>query len=474
VYYLQEGNNAQYQIYFGDNILSKKLPDGGIIDIQYLLTNGEAANKANNFTTTAPISGLSSIVVNSQLAASGGNNRETVDQIKFAAPLSLLSQNRAVTKNDYIRLIQQKYPAFEAVNVWGGEENIPPVYGKVFIAAKPKLGFEVTQTEKDFVTQNIIRPISILTVDPEIVDVNYNYLKLEAVVYYDKAKTTKSDSELIVGTKTVMQNYCDINLNQFNSYFRYSGLETAIDAYDKAIISNEVEAFVAKKFRPSLTQTNNYVLDFGMELSRGTNDDNFYSSPDFTILDETDVPRQCFFEEVPSSFSGLESVTISNPGFGYTSTPTIEIIGDGTGAKAVAVVVNGKIVEINVTNPGIGYTSVAIQILGGGGRLASGLGVLQGRYGQVRIAYYKTDATSSQSTKIVLNTNKNNGVVGVIDYQLGMITINDFNPIAVNNSFGDIIVHIRPAIKIIQSKLDKMLVLDADDPTSITVKTVAI
>jgi hypothetical protein len=100
----------------------------------------------------------------------------------------------------------------------------------------------VTQTEKDFVTQNIIRPISILTVDPEIVDVDYNYLKLEAIVYYDKTKTTKSESELIVGTKTVMQNYCNVNLNKFNSYFRYSGLETAVDAYDKAIISNEVEA----------------------------------------------------------------------------------------------------------------------------------------------------------------------------------------------------------------------------------------
>ena len=474
VYYIQEGNNAQYQIYFGDNVLSKKLPDGGIVDIQYLLTNGEAANKSNNFISTTPIDGLSSIIVNSQSAASGGNNRETVEQIKFAAPLSLLSQNRAVTKNDYIRIIQQKYPAFEAVNVWGGEENVPPVFGKVFIAAKPKLGFEVTQTEKDFVTQNIIRPISILTVDPEIVDVDYNYLKLEAVIYYDKAKTTRSDSELIVGAKSVIQSYCNTNLNKFNTYFRYSGLETAIDAYDKAIISNEVEAFVAKKFRPSLTQTNNYVLDFGMELARGTTDDNFYSSPDFTMLDETDVSRQCFFEEVPSSFSGLEAITITNTGFGYTSTPTVTIIGDGTGAKAVAVVVNGKVSSITVTNPGIGYTSVAVQITGGGGRLASGLGVLQGRYGQVRIAYFKTDATSSQSTKIVLNANKNNGVVGVIDYQLGKITINEFNPIAVNNSFGDIIVHIRPSVKIIQSKLDKMLVLDADDPTSITVKTVTI
>jgi hypothetical protein len=474
VYYLQEGKNGRYDVYFGDNIISKKIPDGGIVNLEYLITNGEVANKANNFLSTSAIDGFSTITINSIAAAAGGAPRESVDAIKFSAPLNLLSQNRAVTKNDYIKLIQQKYPSFEAVNVWGGEENDPPIYGKVFVSAKPKLGFEVTDTEKEFVKNTILKPMSILTVTPEIVDIDYNYLKINSTVFYERNKSNLSDSELKAGLKTIIENYCATNLNKFNSYFKYSGLETTVDNYNSAIVSNEIELFVAKKFRPSLNQSDSYILDFGFELNRGTTSDNFYSSPDFTVIDEEGVSRKCFFEEIPSSFTGLESVTITNPGFGYTSTPTVTIVGDGTGATARAVIVNGKLSKVEVLTPGVGYTTAAIQITGGGGNLASASAVLEGRYGKIRISYYKTDEISSQSTKIVINKNRNEGIVGTIDYLLGKITINNFQPTSVNNSFGDIMVHIRPKINIIQSKLNKMLVLDAEDPTSITIKTVII
>lgn len=474
VYYLQEGKNGQYDVYFGDDVLSKKIPDGGVVTLEYLITNADLANKANTFTTSAPIGGFSTIVVNPLSAASGGSPAETVEQIKFAAPLSLLSQNRAVTKNDYIRLIQQKYPAFEAVNVWGGEENDPPIYGKVFISAKPKLGFEITQTEKEFVVQNVLKPISMLTVTPEIVDIDYNYLKIKSTVFYDRNKTTQSDEDFKNSIKTVILNYCNNNLNKFNSYFKYSGLETAVDSYSSSIISNEIDLFVAKKFRPVLGQSDSYVLDFGFELSRGTTNDNFYSSPDFTVVDEEGISRQCFFEEIPSSYTGLESVTITNPGYGYTSTPTVTVVGDGEGAVAVATIVNGKLSKIEVTNPGVGYTTAAIQITGGGGLLGAASAVLEGRYGQIRISYYKTDEISSQSTKVVINRNRNNGITGRIDYFLGKIYIDNFYPTAVNNNFGDIMVHIKPKVSIIQSKLNHMLVIDSDDSSSIVVKTVIV
>jgi hypothetical protein len=192
------------------------------------------------------------------------------------------------------------------------------------------------------------------------------------------------------------------------------------------------------------------------------------------MVDENGISRQCFFEEIPSSFTGLESITVTNTGYGYTTTPTIEIVGDGQGATAVAVIVNGKLSRVDVTSPGIGYTSAAVRIIGGGGVLAEATAVLEGRFGQLRIAYYKTDEISSQSTKVIINQSKNNGVAGTIDYVLGKITITEFAPIAVNNDFGDILLHFRPASNIIQSKLNNMLVLDADDPTSIIVKTVQV
>jgi len=474
VYFLEESREGKYQIFFGDDVVGKKLPDGAVITLNYLVTNGPIPNGANNFTVTSTLGGFSSISINSTSPASGGALRETVDEIKYAAPLSLTSQNRAVTKNDYVRLIQQKYPAFEAVNVWGGEENDPPIFGKVFISAKPRLGFEVTQTEKDFVINKIIKPISVLTVTPEIVDVDYNFLKIISKVYYDPAKTTNNPATLQTGVIDTIKAYCETELNQFNTIFKSSGMKTAIDRFSGAILSNDLEVFIGKKFFPDLINPNNYNLDFGVQLEQGTTLDNFYSSPNFFMLDENGVSRVCTFEEIPSSFTGVESITVTNPGINYTGTPTIEIIGDGQGAQAFATIVNGRINSITVTNPGIGYTSVAIRIVGGNGQLGSAEGVLEGRFGQLRIVYFKADEVTSQNTKVVLNANRNNGVAGIIDYVMGKITLLDFNPTGVNDIFGDLTLNIRPKTTTIKSERNKMLVLDVDDPTAIVVDLIPV
>lgn len=474
VYFLEESREGKYQIFFGDDVVGRKLPDGAVITLNYLVTNGPVPNGANNFTVTSTIGGFSNISINSTSPAAGGALRETVDEIKYAAPLSLTSQNRAVTKNDYVRLIQQKYPAFEAVNVWGGEENDPPIFGKVFISAKPRLGFEVTQTEKDFVVNNIIKPISILTVTPEIVDVDYNFLKIVSKVYYDPAKTTNNPATLQTGVINTIKSYCETELNQFNTIFRSSGMKTAVDRFSGAILSNDLDVFIGKKFFPDLINPNTYTLDFGVQLEQGTTLDNFYSTPNFFMLDETGVSRVCTFEEIPSSFTGLESITVTNPGLNYTGTPTVEIIGDGQGAQAFATIVNGRINSITVTNPGIGYTSVAIRIVGGNGQLGAAEGVLQGRYGQLRIVYFKADEVTSQNTKVVLNANRNNGVAGTIDYVMGKITLTDFNPTGVNDIFGDLTLNIRPKATTIKSERNKMLVLDADDPTAVVVELVPV
>lgn len=467
VYFLQEGLKQQYEIYFGDDVIGKKIPDGGIVNVTYLSTSGSIANRASSFVGTSTISGFANFAVTTVSNSAGGSERETVDQIKFAAPLQFTSQNRAVTKNDYVKLIQQRYPQFAAVNVWGGEENVPPVYGKVFISAKPKLGFEVTDTEKEFFINEILKPISVLTVTPEFIDVDYNFVKLISTVFYDPTKTNLNISTLQTKVETAITNFANQNLNQFNSIFRSSKMRTDIDDSDNSIISNELEIFLSKRFRPELTSTNSYVLDFGVELSRGTTLDNFYSSPTFTTLDENLVTRTCFFEEVPSSFTGVESIAVVNPGFNYTSTPSIEIIGDGEGAEATALVVNGKVNSIKVTKPGVGYTTAIVRIIGGGGFSASAETVLENRFGQIRIAYFKPDEVTNSSTKVILNSADNNGVVGVIDYVLGKITINNFSPLDVLNDFKELSINVRPKSTVIQSTKNKMLAFDSSDPTSI-------
>jgi hypothetical protein len=474
VYYLQEGQNQTYDIYFGDNILGKKIPDGAVVTVNYLKTSGQNSNKASGFVATQSLNSYTNfnIIVNS--AASGGKQRETVDEIKFAAPLQFTSQNRAVTKNDYIKLIQQKYPYFDAVNIWGGEENDPPVYGKVFISAKPSNGFELTTVEKEYVIDNILKPISILTVRPEIIDVDYNFVKVYSTVYYDPTKTLLNLNILENTVKTKIQNFCVSNLNKFNSLFKSSALRTSIDSSDNSILSNELELFLSKRFSPTLIQSNDYNLDFGIELSRGTTDDNFYSSPNFTMIDENGSNRSCFFEEVPSSFTGVESITILNPGINYSSTPIIEIVGDGSGATATAVIVNSKLQSIKVNTPGIGYTTAIVRISGGGGILGEAKAILENRYGQIRISYFKPDEVTNQSTKIILNASNNNGVVGSIDYLLGKVTLTDFSPLSIDNSLSELTINVRPKSSVFYSQKNKMLAFDAEDPTSTVVTLKAI
>lgn len=473
-YFLQEGQNGFYQIYFGDGIVGQNIPDGGIVNISYLNTNGDASNKAGFFVGTAPLGGYANFVATCTLPAGGGSTRETVDQIKFAAPLNYISQNRAVTKQDYIKLIQQKYPQFEAVNVWGGEENIPPVYGKVFIAAKPKGGFEITDTEKDYFLNNILKPISVLTVTPEIVDVDYNYLKMNSTIYYDPTKTTLDTNTLKTKIQAAIISFCNSNLNSFNSFFKSSALKTIIDNADSSIVSNELELFLSKRFRPDLTQSKSYVLDFGTELQRGTTLDNFYSSPNFSILDENLVTRSSFLEEIPSSFTGVEAITVTNPGINFTSTPTIEIVGDGQGATAVATIVNGKLSNIKVLTPGVGYTTAVVRITGGGGTSALAEAVLENRYGQLRISYFKPDAISNQNVKNVLNSAKNSGVMGTIDYVLGKIYINNFNPSDVDNDFKDLSINVRPKVTVFQSDKNKLLTFDTSDASTFVINLVPI
>lgn len=75
-------------------------------------------------------------------------------------------------------------------------------------------------------------------------------------------------------------------------------------------------------------------------------------------------------QETRKSYSGgVEKVTPTAPGTGYTSVPTVAFSGGGgSGAVATAVLSAGTVVSVNVTDPGTGYTSApTVAITGGGG-----------------------------------------------------------------------------------------------------------
>lgn len=468
VYFLQEGLNNNYQVYFGDGILGNKLSDGNIVILSYVVTQGSAAAGANNFVLMDSISGYGTYVINSLTSATQGGGAESIDSIKFQAPKSYAAQGRAVTKEDYITAIQQNNLgiAFDAVNVWGGEENSTPVYGQVFISLKPQGAYNLTSTQKQRIIQDVITPISVLTVTPTIVDPDYTYLKLTVNVVYDSTKTTQTAQQIENGVKAAIQSFANKTLNTFNSTFSSYDMLTAIQNYSSSIVSSDYKIQLQKKFFPNLTTPTTYNLYYNTPLQKGILLSGVNSYPGMQFRDPTNLANiidNVFLEEVPSNTNKIESLSILNPGYGYTATPTITILGDGTGATAHAVIVNQRINSIVVDTPGTGYTSAIAVITNDPSDTTGALGAavvnLAGRYGTLRTYYNNTN-----SVKTILNSN-----IGTIDYTNGIITLNSFNPYEVDNSLGQLTVSTSPTTSIISSAYNRIITVDPYDPTAIVV-----
>lgn len=463
VYYIEENKNGKYAIYFGDGIIGKTLENGNIVIVTYLASSGITANGLKSFRLVDTVLPGSTVSITLDQESTSGAPSETIDSIKFNAPKSFIAQNRAVTKNDYIALISRDYPYFSAVNVWGGEENSPPVYGKVYFTAKPLGGYEITSTEIEFVKNNVIKPFSILTVTPEYVPADYNYLIVNVNVYYDPTKTTKTPEEIISTVKNTIVNFSISNLNSFNSTFRVSQLAREIDDCDFSIASNDIEVALEKRLTIDVTKAETYTIDFGTQLQQGTTTRRLTSTPSFTYLDSVGIARDCYLDEVLQSFTGIDSIDVVSPGSGYTTTPTVTIEGDGTGARATAIIVNGTVREIKVVDPGSGYTSASITISGGGGGTgATGRAVLQGRTGKVRIFYFDANQVKRSITDDV----------GTIDYENGVVVLNNFSPTAIADPFGTLVVKAVPTEKIFSSVRNRILTMDASDPTAMKVVVV--
>jgi hypothetical protein len=473
VYFLQEGLGGNYEIYFGDNILGKKLVDGNIVRVSYLTTSGTAAAGANNFVLMDTIQGYSTASINGVIAATKGSDRETIDSIKFQAPKAYSAQNRAVSKEDYITAIQQNNLgySFDAVNVWGGEDNNPPSYGSVFISLKPTGAYAFTQTQKEKLINDVVKPISVLTVVPKIVDPDYTYLQLTVNVLYDPKKTNLTITQLQSNIKTAIANYANTALNTFNSTFSVTDFNEVVRNTNQSIVANEIEVKVQKKFYPNLTTPTTYNLYYGTKLKKGMFESGVNSSPSFQLRNPLNLSQTIdgvFIEEVPSSTGGVESISILNPGFSYQIAPTVTIKGDGTGATAIATLnTNGTIKSVKVTNSGSDYTSAIAEVTPAvsdtTGQSGSLVVNLEGRYGTLRTYYNNT-----KNVKTVLNNN-----IGTIDYQAGIVTLNSFNPLNINNELGQFTITANPTTTIISSSFNRIITVDPFDANAVVVNVTA-
>ena len=463
VFYLQESKNGKFQIYFGNDVVGKKLADGSVVYVTYLLNNAIAANKANNFiaaaSTTDSIGNvLTRFIINPVSAAAGGSERESVDSIKFGSAAQFSTQNRLITFKDYESYIKKNYPAVDSLTVWGGEDETPPAYGKVYIALKPKANYYISESEKTRIINDIIKPKSIVAVDTIIRDPEYLYLLVQNYVEYDKSKTTQSADAIRTGIRNAVLTYAQSNLNKFAATFVLSKLQDGVDAVDyNAIRGSETVLKLQKRFEPDLTKASNYNINFNAELHRGTIT-NRMTSTEFDVYDLTGARRTVLLEEVEQSYTGVSSIQVTNSGTGYLVAPTVTITGDGSGATAVATIVNGRVDNIIVTNRGTGYSRALVSISGTTGYGATASALLDSKIGTLRTVYY--DEFVQRQT---VNAN-----AGEIFYDTGLVTLNDLRVLSVASTDNMIRLTIESERGILNSSRNTIITIDETDPNCIS------
>ena len=261
VYFIQEGTDGRYEIYFGDGVTGFKLSDGNVITLEYIVTNKEASNGANVFSLQGDIGGFTDVSISTNSNAQGGAEAETDESIKFNAPLNFAAQDRAVTTTDYESLVKQIYPNALSVSSWGGEDDETPRYGIVKIAIKPASGSTLTeQTKLDIV--NGLKPYNVASVKPEIIDPETTSVLLTSNVRFDEKSTTKSATTLKSEIINSISNYNTSTLQKFDSVFRYSKLSSLIDTTDTSILSNITTVKIRKSFIPVIGSSAAYNIYF--------------------------------------------------------------------------------------------------------------------------------------------------------------------------------------------------------------------
>lgn len=322
VFYFQEGLNEVIELYFGDGIVSKRPSNTSEIRVKYLATHGKAANGSYDFVLDTMLTGSlgnidpRDVTLETLDRASHGADKQNIDSIKISAPRFHAAQNRALTEDDYKALLEKDFSFIQNANVWGGEKNDPPLYGRVLVAIKPKDGLRLSPATKEQIRQRIFDRYSVVGLPPTIVDPDYLLLDLTLDVDYDSNVTIVNEQNLSDNIRTVVQSYFDSAVTRFESKYRTSEINRIVlNAYP-----------TIKGVRPKL------VMRKQLRVESGTADRKW--SVDFKN------PTK------PSTFTSIPALTVSNQSFQLIETEPTRVdayINNQIVSKGVGSIKNGKL-----------------------------------------------------------------------------------------------------------------------------------
>jgi hypothetical protein len=329
VYFLEETREGYYEVKFGDGIIGKKPSNGYIVSVEYSVLDNRDLNGTTIFSLTDSLVGNTDGVITLVSKATGGSPSESDKAIKFNAPLGFVSQNRAVTPDDYKSIIQNTYGNIDTLTVWGGEDNIPPDYGKVYISIKPLDGETLSDNEKATIIGNYLKPKNIVSITPILVDPDYTYIDLEVFFKYNPNVANITVNSLAENIRTTISGYNTNTLKSFGGVFRNSNMLRDIDATSIAILSNITRVTFHKKFTPVIGTETRYQFDFNQALTK-TND-YYITSSEFVYNGYTCILKDYYNTTTLKNVIRIldTSGTIRNADIGYVESDTGRVVLEG-------------------------------------------------------------------------------------------------------------------------------------------------
>ena len=291
VFFLDEIEDERYEILMGDGVLGAKLENNARIEVSYLTTAGPESNGVRTFVFSGVLENPNGVSpsafttsITSTTASAGGEEIESTQKIKYTAPKAYGTQDRAVTAQDYEAIVRQVYPATSDIIIFGGEDQDPPQYGKVFIALKPKDASYLTSLTKSDIVDELKKYV-VASVEPQLIDPSILYVELSSKIYYNRNSTDQTPSQIRDKVIGGVQSYLDTSdTEKFNGKFRYSKMVGVIDDADRSINSNLTEVTMRKDFYPQLNSTFYYEVCFQNAFDSDC-DDPVLSSTGFRVTE---------------------------------------------------------------------------------------------------------------------------------------------------------------------------------------------
>jgi len=341
IFFLEQNSRERYEINFGDGIIGKQLTKGNIVKLQFLVTSGAVANVSDTtsqtFSALSSIGGSTLVAVTVNSNSTGGADEETITSIKYNAPKVNATGNRLVTASDYEALLTSRYPNFESISVWGGEENDPPIYGKVIISLKPFNGSTVSDTTKNSIIADTLKSKKVLAIQPEFVDPTYYYVNLTVNASYNPSQTTLTSTAVKSLINSAVTAYFSTDLQKFNKSYNQTKLISSILLTSPSIFSINVVEKLQRRLPLVLNTTNIFTTDTSIKFRNSIQPGQLTSSYFYilnntvsTLVKITDLP-----DSTPPDLNGSGVLRLVDTVSGLTVNSGVGTVNYATGAVSI-------------------------------------------------------------------------------------------------------------------------------------------